>query len=119
MRLATAQAGVCPALRMEQAKGSATERKSTKEPAMVKRFGTTTVTLSIPTDLKPFFEEINSNGYNRSFLMLKMVKILQVLYIGREEFPGGLHAACDELVAKVKLDAKARETRSTLSPVEN
>lgn len=60
--------------------------------------GTTTLTLSIPKDIRPFFEELADHGYNRSFLMHKMTLVLEVLYSKRDTYPGGLHAAIDHLL---------------------
>jgi hypothetical protein len=66
--------------------------------------GTTTITLSIPTEMKGFFVELAQNGYNRSFLMLKMAKILKELYDRREDVPGGLHGSVDLLLKNVRED---------------
>ena len=66
--------------------------------------GTTTITLSIPTEKKEFFKELAQKGYNRSFLMLKMTKVLEELYKNRDEFPGGLHGEVDLLLEKVRKD---------------
>ena len=66
--------------------------------------GTTTITLSIPTEKKLFFNELAQNGYNRSFLMLKMTKVLEELYKNRDKFPGGLHSEVDLLLSKIRKD---------------
>ena len=68
------------------------------------KHGTTTITLSIPTDMKSFFDDLAGNGYNRSFLMLKMAKILEILYERRDNFPGGLHASVDLLLKRIRED---------------
>jgi hypothetical protein len=62
------------------------------------RHGTTTITLSIPTEKKAFFDELAENGYNRSFLMLKLTKMLHLLYDRRKTAPGGLHELADRLL---------------------
>ncbi len=66
------------------------------------KHGTTTITLCIPTEMKSFFDDLAKNGYNRSFLMLKLTKVLQELYNRREQFPGGIHKAVDQLLYKVR-----------------
>ena len=60
------------------------------EDHMKTKAGTTTITLSIPTDMRAFFDDLGDNGYNRSFFMLKMAKILKELYKDRSACPGGL-----------------------------
>ena len=64
-----------------------------------KAHGTTTITLSIPTEMKSFFDEMADNGYNRSFLMLGMTKILKTMYEVRQDIKGGLHASIKQLAA--------------------
>ncbi len=59
--------------------------------------GTTTITLSIPKQFRSFFDELTEDGYNRSQLMLKMAKILELLYRQHGAFPGGLPKAIDRL----------------------
>ena len=66
------------------------------------KHGTTTITLSIPTEMKSFFDDLTENGYNRSFLMLKMTKILKEFYDRQDNFPGGLHSSIDLLLKKVR-----------------
>ena len=66
------------------------------------KHGTTTITLSIPKELKSFFDELAENGYNRSFLMHKMTKILVVLYRNRTTYPGGLHEALERLLQGIR-----------------
>ena len=68
------------------------------------KHGTTTITLSIPTEMKSFFNDLAQNGYNRSFLMLKMAKVLRKLYDSRESAPGGLHGSVDMLLKHVDED---------------
>jgi len=59
--------------------------------------GTTTITLSIPKQFRSFFDELTEDGYNRSQLMLKMAKILELLYRRHGSFPGGLPKAIERL----------------------
>ena len=66
------------------------------------RHGTITITLSIPTELKAFFDELSENGYNRSFLMRKMTTMLQLLYNRRNSYPGGIHSALNQLIKEVR-----------------
>ena len=66
------------------------------------KHGTTTLTLRIPTEMKSFFDELAENGYNRSFLMLKMAKVLRELYVERGNYPGGLHKSAEKLLQKAK-----------------
>jgi len=67
-----------------------------------KTYGTTTITLSIPTDMKGFFDDLADNGYNRSFFMLKMAKVLSELYRERGKYPGGLHQSVETLLKKAR-----------------
>ena len=84
-----------------------------------KRIGTTTITLSIPTDLKTFFDELAEQGYNRSYLMLNMTRILQLLFQRRLIYPGGLHGAISCMLAGTRAgDLPAfRELEKKKNPV--
>jgi len=62
------------------------------------KYGTTTITLSIPVESRGFFDELAVDGYNRSYLMLKMTRILEILYRNHQTFPGGLPKAVDRLM---------------------
>jgi len=62
------------------------------------KYGTTTITLSIPVESRSFFDELAVDGYNRSYLMLKMTRILEILYRKHQTFPGGLPKAVDRLI---------------------
>ncbi len=67
------------------------------KPGRPKKYGTMTLTLSIPREWKPFFDELADNGYNRSQLMLKMVRLLKILYRRQESYPGGLPKMIERL----------------------
>jgi hypothetical protein len=62
------------------------------------KYGTTTITLSIPVESRSFFDDLAEDGYNRSYLMLKMTRILEILYRKHLTFPGGLPKAIDRLL---------------------
>jgi len=53
----------------------------------VKKHNNTTITLSIPHDTKAFLEQLYTDGYNRSNLMLKMIDIIEVLYTSYPQVP--------------------------------
>ena len=72
------------------------------------KYGTTTITLSIPVESRSFFDELAENGYNRSFLMLKMTRILEIIYRKHQTFPGGLPKAVDRLMEMAEQDLKPR-----------
>jgi len=55
-------------------------------------YGTTTITLSIPVEVREFYNELAGDGYNRSYLMLGMTAILRNLYKIHSSYPGGLPA---------------------------
>ncbi len=61
-----------------------------------------TITLSLPKEWKPFFDNLAASGYNRSLLMLKMVEILKELVQNQETCPGGLPRIIDSLQQTVK-----------------
>jgi len=73
------------------------------------KYGTTTITLSIPVESRSFFDELAEDGYNRSYLMLKMTRILEILYRKHTTFPGGLPKAVDRLLEMAEEDLKPRE----------
>ncbi len=60
--------------------------------------GTMTITLSLPKKWQGFFDGLSESGYNRSMLMLKMAKILKVLYVQQDTYPGGLPKMIDCLL---------------------
>ena len=70
------------------------------------KYGTTTITLSIPVESRSFFDELAEDGYNRSYLMLKMTRILEILFREHQTFPGGLPKAVDRLMEIAKADLK-------------
>ena len=70
------------------------------------KYGTTTITLSIPIESRSFFDELADDGYNRSYLMLKMTRILEILYREHQTFPGGLPKAVDRLTELAKKELK-------------
>jgi len=81
------------------------------------KYGTTTITLSIPVESRAFFDELAEDGYNRSYLMLKMTRILEILYRKHLTFPGGLPKAVDRLLEIVKGDlGEPTETGKQESP---
>ena len=47
----------------------------------------TTITLSIPHNTKLFLDQLATDGYNRSNLMLKMIQIINVLYFTYPQIP--------------------------------
>ena len=51
------------------------------------KFNNTTITLSIPHDVKSFLDDLSKDGYNRSNLMLKMIRTLSVLYYNYPQIP--------------------------------
>ena len=64
--------------------------------------GTTTITMSIPVELKTFFDDLSDNGFNRSYLLQRMTLILCELYNNQACYPGGLHGAVNNLLAWIK-----------------
>ncbi len=76
------------------------------------KHGTTTITISIPTEMKAFFDEFSQSGYNRSFIMLKFIKLLKHLYSHQDEFPGGLPAEIDRIVKRrLETDKQVHEMK--------
>lgn len=51
------------------------------------KFNITTITLSIPHETKLFLEQLADDGFNRSSLMLKMIKIIEELYYTYPQIP--------------------------------
>ena len=47
----------------------------------------TTITLSMPPEVKVFLDQLAQDGYNRSNLMLKMIKTIQDLYDSYPQVP--------------------------------
>jgi hypothetical protein len=82
------------------------------------RYGTTTITLSIPVDSRTFYDELAEDGYNRSHLMLKMTRILEVLYRKHQTFPGGLPKAVDRLMEIAENEFSPRPDRGESDPSE-
>ena len=66
-----------------------------------RRGTTTTITLSIPYDIKAFFDTLAVDGYNRSNLMLRMTRVLDDMYTKYPNIP--LPRAIDRL-AKIVAD---------------
>ncbi len=54
---------------------------------MAKKHNNTTITLSIPHDIKVFLDQLAMDGYNRSNLILKLIKILHSLYYTYPQIP--------------------------------
>jgi len=52
-----------------------------------KTFNNTTITLSIPHEVKTFLDRLADDGYNRSSLILKMINIVHVLYYTYPQIP--------------------------------
>lgn len=69
------------------------------------RKATTTITLSVPARERKFFDDLAEDGYNRSQLMLKMIRIMESLYVDHGTFPGGLPKAIDHLYKLTKAGA--------------
>ena len=67
-------------------------------------FGNTTpLTFSVPLEIREFFVGLTAAGFNRMVLMVKMIKILRILYQDQKTYPGGLHKAADHLMSWVRL----------------
>ena len=57
----------------------------------------TTITFNLSQSNREFYSELSQAGFNRSFLMEKMTRILQELYQQSAEYPGGFHKLLDHL----------------------
>ena len=68
----------------------------------MERKTTRTITLSLPEEWKRFLDELATHGYNRSSLMLKMIKILKCLYEHQDTYPGGLPKMIERLCRHVE-----------------
>lgn len=69
-----------------------------------------TITLSIPREVKAFLDGLAIDGYNRSALMVKMIKILSTIYNRYPQIP--LPRAIDRLGELVQDGLLLREFTS-------
>ena len=60
-----------------------------------------TFTISLPNEWRPFFDQLAEDGYNRSGLMLKMVRMLRKLDAFQRDYPGGLPQLIEALTKVV------------------
>ena len=79
-----------------------------------KQYSNTTITLSIPHEVKAFLDQLADDGYNRSALMGKMIDIVHTLYYIYPQIPlpRGI-ARLQELVRDGSLLPELSEPRST------
>ena len=79
-----------------------------------KQYNQTTITLSMPHEVKAFLDQLADDGYNRSALMGKMIDIIHTLYYTYPQIPlpRGI-ARLQELVRDGTLLPELSEPRPT------